>query len=51
MAKKSKAKAQKPVATKDLEPKDVKGGADGKVSFNDFSFTHHYDKASPVLLK
>ena len=23
----------------------------GKTSFNDFSFTHHIDKASPVLLK
>ena len=27
MEKKSKAKAQKPVTTKDLEPKDVKGRA------------------------
>jgi type VI secretion system secreted protein Hcp len=27
------------------------GGGEGKASFNDFSFTHHVDKASPVLLK
>ena len=27
------------------------GGGAGKASFNDFNFTHHVDKASPVLLK
>jgi len=27
------------------------GGGAGKVSFNDFNFTHHVDKASPVLMK
>jgi type VI secretion system secreted protein Hcp len=27
------------------------GGGEGKASFNDFNFTHHVDKASPVLLK
>ena len=27
------------------------GGGEGKVSFSDFNFTHHIDKASPVLLK
>jgi type VI secretion system secreted protein Hcp len=27
------------------------GGGAGKVSFNDLSFTHHVDKASPNLLK
>lgn len=27
------------------------GGGEGKASFNDFSFTHHVDKASPVLLQ
>jgi type VI secretion system secreted protein Hcp len=27
------------------------GGSKGKASFNDFNFTHHVDKASPVLLK
>ncbi len=27
------------------------GGGEGKATFNDFSFTHHVDKASPVLLK
>jgi type VI secretion system secreted protein Hcp len=27
------------------------GGGEGKASFNDFNFTHHLDKASPVLLK
>jgi type VI secretion system secreted protein Hcp len=27
------------------------GQAQGKPKFNDFSFTHHMDKASPVLLK
>jgi type VI secretion system secreted protein Hcp len=27
------------------------GGGTGKASFNDFSFTHHIDKASPVLMK
>ena len=26
------------------------GGGQGKTSFNDFNFTHHVDKASPVLL-
>jgi type VI secretion system secreted protein Hcp len=27
------------------------GGGEGKANFSDFSFTHHVDKASPVLLK
>jgi len=27
------------------------GGGQGKASFNDFNFTHHFDKASPVLLQ
>jgi type VI secretion system secreted protein Hcp len=27
------------------------GGARGKATFSDFNFTHHIDKASPVLLK
>lgn len=27
------------------------GGGQGKASFQDFNFTHHVDKASPVLLK
>ena len=27
------------------------GGGEGKASFHDFTFTHHVDKASPVLLK
>lgn len=27
------------------------GGGAGKVTFNDFSFAHNYDKASPALLK
>ena len=27
------------------------GGGQGKASFHDFNFTHHIDKASPVLLK
>ena len=27
------------------------GGGAGKASFNDFNFTHHVDKASPVLMK
>ena len=27
------------------------GGGEGKAHFNDFSFTHSVDKASPVLLK
>jgi len=27
------------------------GAGQGKASFNDFNFTHHIDKASPVLLK
>jgi type VI secretion system secreted protein Hcp len=27
------------------------GGGQGKASFHDFSFTHHVDKASPVLMK
>jgi type VI secretion system secreted protein Hcp len=27
------------------------GGGTGKASFNDFSFTHHVDKATPALLK
>ncbi len=26
------------------------GGGAGKASFNDFNFTHHVDKASPVLM-
>src|SRR5215210_7453358 len=27
------------------------GGGKGKASFHDFNFTHHLDKASPVLMK
>ena len=27
------------------------GGGEGKASFHDLSFTHHIDKASPVLLR
>jgi type VI secretion system secreted protein Hcp len=27
------------------------GGGEGKANFNDFNFTHHIDKGSPVLLK
>lgn len=27
------------------------GGGAGKASFNDFHFTHHLDKASPILMK
>lgn len=27
------------------------GGGEGKASFQDFTFTHHIDKASPLLLK
>ena len=27
------------------------GGGQGKASFHDFNFTHHVDKASPVLMK
>jgi type VI secretion system secreted protein Hcp len=27
------------------------GGGVGKATFNDFNFTHHVDKASPVLMK
>ncbi|HET9359644.1 MAG TPA: type VI secretion system tube protein Hcp, partial [Vicinamibacterales bacterium] len=27
------------------------GGGAGKVSFNDFNFSHYLDKASPVLMK
>ena len=27
------------------------GGGTGKASFNDFTFTHHIDKATPLLLK
>ena len=26
------------------------GGGTGKATFNDFNFTHHVDKASPVLM-
>ena len=27
------------------------GGGEGKATFHDFNFTHHVDKASPVLMK
>ena len=27
------------------------GGGTGKATFSDFSFTHHIDKASPILMK
>ena len=27
------------------------GVAEGKANFNDFNFTHHVDKASPILMK
>ena len=32
----------------DAELSEVTGG---KASFNDFNFTHHVDKASPVLMQ
>jgi type VI protein secretion system component Hcp len=51
-AKKSKGKATPKRAVKDLPPKkgtDAKGG--DKATFQDFSFVHTVDKASPVLLK
>jgi hypothetical protein len=50
MAKKSKVKARKRVATKDLEPKDVKDVKGGKVVAQDFNFVTKLDKASPVLM-
>jgi type VI protein secretion system component Hcp len=57
-AKKSKGKAARKRAVKDLPPRkgaDAKGGdkasaGTGKATFNDFSFVHLVDKASPVLL-
>jgi hypothetical protein len=49
MAKKSKAKARKRVATKDLEPKDVKDVKGGKGSFSSFVITKPLDKPSPSL--
>ena len=27
------------------------GGGEGKATFHDFNFTHHVDKASPILMK
>ena len=27
------------------------GGGEGKATFNDFTFTHHIDKSSPLLMK
>ena len=50
MAKKSKAKARKRVATKDLAPKDAKAVKGGKVTLSDIQFVKNTDKASPVLL-
>ena len=32
-------------------PKGGGGGGAGKASFRDLTFTHHIDKASPLLLK
>jgi type VI secretion system secreted protein Hcp len=34
-----------------MSPGGGGGGGAGKASFNDFNFTHHVDKASPVLMK
>jgi type VI secretion system secreted protein Hcp len=32
-------------------PGQAGGGGTGKASFHDFNFTHHVDKASPLLMK
>jgi|KBSMisStaDraftv2_1062788.scaffolds.fasta_scaffold1388733_1 type VI protein secretion system component Hcp len=34
-----------------VELDKVTGGKGGKADFHDFSFTHLYDKASPVLMQ
>jgi hypothetical protein len=34
----------------ELSEKELKNVFGGKASFNDFNFTHHVDKASPVLM-
>jgi type VI protein secretion system component Hcp len=57
--KKSQGKAARKRAVKDLPPKkgadakggDKAGGGAGKATFNDFSFVHLVDKASPVLMQ
>jgi type VI protein secretion system component Hcp len=44
------AKSARDLPVKSLNSKSakgVRGGVDGKASFNDFNFTHHVDKASP----
>jgi type VI protein secretion system component Hcp len=50
-AKKSKGKATPKRAVKDLPPKKGTDAKGGKATFQDFSFVHLVDKASPVLLK
>jgi|SRR5262245_52201819 len=34
-----------------VAPDSAGGGAAGKATFSDFNFTHHIDKASPVLMQ
>ena len=34
----------------ELSEKELKNVFGGKASFNDFNFTHHVDKAWPVLM-
>jgi type VI protein secretion system component Hcp len=44
------AKAVRNLPVKAVNPKSakgVRGGVDGKASFNDFNFVHYVDKASP----
>jgi type VI secretion system secreted protein Hcp len=37
--------------SQNVSPSPGGGGGQGKPTFNDFSFTHRVDKASPILLK
>jgi type VI protein secretion system component Hcp len=45
------AKSVRDIPVKPLNSKSAKGVRGGKASFNDFSFTHYVDKASPVLME
>ena len=50
-AKKSKGKAARKRAVKDLPPRKGADAKGGKATFHDLSFVHLVDKASPVLMQ
>ena len=52
MAKKASAERKKKIEdlkVKDVQTAEAQAVTGGKASFNEFQFTHNYDKSSPVL--